>query len=189
MSSHAPSVGAVRVLADLIPGDRVRDAALTIGFALAIGLSAQFAFTLSFTPVPITGQTLVVLLGAIALGRGRAAAGSAAYATLGIVGVPWFAVTGGATLGYVIGFVAAAAVVGWVADRGYARSPITVAGAMVLGNLVIYAFGASVLAWRLSLDLFGALGVGVAPFLVGDAIKILVAVALVPTMWRQISRD
>lgn len=189
MSSHAPSLGAPQVLADLLPGDRIRDAALSIGFAVAIALSAQFAFTLPFTPVPITGQTLVVLLGAIALGRGRAGVGSAAYATLGVMGVPWFAVTGGTTLGYVVGFVVASVVVGWIADRGYARRPLTVAGAMIVGNLVIYAFGASVLAAVLSLGVVGAWSAGVAPFLIGDAVKIAIAVALVPTAWRLLSRD
>lgn len=189
MSSHAPSLGAPQVLADLLPGDRIRDAVLTIGFALAIALSAQLAFTLPFTPVPITGQTLVVLLGAITLGRGRAGIGSATYATLGVAGVPWFAVTGGATLGYVIGFVVASVVVGWIADSGYARTPRTVAGAMIVGNLVIYAFGASVLAGVLSLGVVGAWSAGVAPFLVGDAVKIAIAVALVPTVWRLLSRD
>ena len=189
MSSHAHSIGSARVLADFIPGDRVRDAALSIGFAGSIAISAQLAFPLPFTPVPITGQTLVVLLGALVLGCGRAAIGSGIYMMLGVFGIPWFAVTGGATVGYVVGFVVASVMVGWLADRGYARTPTTVAGAMVVGNLIIYVFGATILGFVLSLSPAAAWSSGVAPFLVGDAVKIAIAVALVPAAWRMLDRN
>lgn len=173
----------VRVLGDVLPGERVRDVLLTVGYAAAIGVSAQVAIPLQ--PVPITGQTFAVLLGAIVLGLGRAAVGGGLYLALGLAGVPWFAPTGGgASMGYIVGFVAAAAAVGFIADRGYARSPGSVALTMVLGNVVIYVFGVGVLAWVLSLGLTEALAAGLVPFLIGDAIKIAAATAFVPLAWR-----
>lgn len=189
MSSAAtPASPPVRVLGDVIPGERVRDVLLTVGYAAAIGVSAQVAIPLQ--PVPITGQTFAVLLGAIVLGLGRAAVGGGLYLSLGLAGVPWFAPTGGgASVGYIVGFVAAAAVVGLIADRGYARSPGSVAATMVLGNVVIYTFGVTVLAWVLSLGPAEALASGVVPFLLGDALKILAATALVPVAWRLVRRD
>lgn len=191
MSSAASPVSpSVRVLGDVLPGERVRDVLLSLGYAAAIGVSAQIAFPLPFTPVPVTGQTFAVLLGAIVLGLGRATAGGALYLGLGLAGVPWFAPTGGGqTLGYIVGFVVAAVVLGWIADRGHARSVASVALTMVLGNAIIYLFGATVLGWVLQMDVQGALMAGVVPFLIGDALKIAAATALVPTAWRLVHRD
>lgn len=94
MSSYASSASpSVRVLGDVIPGERVRDVLLTVGYAAAIGVSAQIVIPLQ--PVPITGQTFAVLLGAIVLGLGRAAAGGGLYLAAGLSGLPWFAPTGG----------------------------------------------------------------------------------------------
>ena len=187
MSGYAPTA-APRVLGDVIPGERARDALLTVGYAGAIGASAQIAIPLPFTPVPLTAQTFVVLLGAIVLGLGRASVGGALYLAAGLAGVPWFAVTGGTTMGYVAGFIAAAAALGWLADRGHARTPGSVAVTMVAGNLVIYAFGATVLGLTLSLPPLAALSAGVVPFLLGDAIKVVAATALVPAAWRLVHR-
>ncbi len=188
MSAYAPTY-APRVLGDAIPGERVRDALLTVGYAGAIGVSAQIAIPLPFTPVPVTAQTFVVLLGAIVLGLGRASAGGALYLAAGLAGVPWFAVTGGTTLGYVLGFVVAAVALGWLADRGHARSAGSVALTMVAGNAIIYAFGATFLGVALSLSPTAALSTGVVPFLAGDAVKIAAATALVPVAWRLVRRD
>jgi biotin transport system substrate-specific component len=184
VSSYAsPASPSVRVLGDAIPGERVRDVLLTLGYAAAIGVSAQLVIPLQ--PVPITGQTFAVLLGAIVLGLGRAAVGGGLYLSLGVAGVPWFAPTGGgASLGYIFGFVAAAIVVGLIADRGYARGPVSVAMTMVLGNVIIYAAGVPVLAYVLSLGTTEALAAGVVPFLIGDALKIAAATALVPLAWK-----
>jgi biotin transport system substrate-specific component len=186
--SSAAASPSVRVLGDAIPGERVRDALLTVGYAAAIGVSAQIAMPLPFTPVPLTAQTFVVLLGAIVLGFGRASVGGALYLAAGLAGVPWFAVAGGSTLGYVLGFVVAAVALGWIADRGHARSPGSVALTMVAGNLIIYAFGAAFLGFALSLSPVAALSAGVVPFLIGDAIKIAAATALVPVAWRLVRR-
>jgi biotin transport system substrate-specific component len=176
------------VLADLLPGERVRDVALVGLYALAIAASAQVAFPLPGTPVPVTGQTLVVLLGAAALGTGRAAIGASLYAVIGLIGVPWFAVSSGASLGYIAGFVAAAWVVGRFARAGTLSTTKGAAFAMVLGNLAIYALGATVLAIVLSVGPAEAFAMGVAPFLLGDAVKLAIATALLPATQRLLGR-
>jgi biotin transport system substrate-specific component len=188
--SHAPvSAASVRpVLADLLPGERLRDAVLVGAFAIAIALGAQLAFPLPGTPVPVTGQTFVVLLGAAALGPGRAVLGAGLYGLVGLLGMPWFAVTGGASLGYVAGFVVAAWVVGRFARAGALASWRGAATAMVVGNLVIYTLGASVLALVLGVGPRAAVTMGVAPFLLGDLLKVAAATALLPAAQRLLDR-
>jgi biotin transport system substrate-specific component len=176
------------VLADLLPGDRVRDVALVGAYALAIAASAQVAFPLPGTPVPVTGQTFVVLLGAAALGAGRASIGASLYALVGLLGVPWFAVTSGASLGYVAGFVAAAWLVGRAARAGLLGTWRGAAAAMIAGNLVIYALGATVLAFVLGVGPRAALAMGVVPFLLGDLVKVAAATALLPVTQRFLDR-
>ena len=184
-ASAAPSLRRP-VLADLLPGALVRDAGLVLGFAVAIGLSARLVVPLPFTPVPVSGQTLAVLLGAAALGARRAGLGTALYLALGVAGLPWFTGTGGATLGYILGFVAAALVVGRIAERGAGRTVGGALAAMVVGNVVIYAFGAGFLALYLGIGAGEALALGVLPFLLGDAVKIALATALLPATWRAV---
>ncbi|MHB1499932.1 MAG: biotin transporter BioY [Candidatus Dormibacteria bacterium] len=179
------------VLTDLIPGDRVRDLLVVLGLAAAIGISAQLSIRLPFTPVPVTGQTFAVLLGGLAVGARRALAGTLLYLALGLIGLPWFA--GGAgglaalaapSFGYIVGFVFAAAGLGWLASRRFDRRPLKVLAAMVGGNLVIYLFGATWLAVDLHLSAASAITLGVTPFLIGDAVKAVVAMGLFPTTWR-----
>lgn len=188
--SGQPEVTASRgvVLADLLPGALVRDLLLIGSYATLIGLSAQLRFVLPMTEVPITGQTFAVLLGAAVLGSWRAAAGSSAYLGLGLAGVPWFAAAGAVTYGYIIGFIVAAGLVGWLAERGWDRKPLPLAGAMALGNVVIYLFGVSYLAWVTGQSLRTAAVAGALWFLPGDAIKIALAMALVPTAWAAVRR-
>jgi len=173
-----------QVLADLLPGSRVRDAVLVTVFAAVIGLSAQLAVPLPFTPVPVTGQTFAVLLGAAALGAGRATLGTSLYLVLGVAGVPWFTGTGGASFGYIVGFVAAALIVGRLARLGNDRTVARTVVLMVVGNLAIYVFGATGLALVLGVGLGEALALGVVPFLIGDAVKVALATALLPATWR-----
>src|SRR3954451_216915 len=115
-----------RVLADVVPGGAVRDVVLVAGSAAFVGLAAQIAVPLPFTPVPLSGQTFAVLLSVAALGPARGALGMLLYAVAGIAGLPWFAghQSGWAvpSLGYVLGFVLAAVVVGALARRGAART-------------------------------------------------------------------
>ena len=188
IDAASPAVRRGAVLADLLPGALARDVALVGGFALAIGLSARLALPLPGTPVPVTAQTLVVLLGAAVLGARRAGLGAAAYLILGLAGTPWFAATGGATLGYIVGFVVAAAIVGRLAAAIGTWSVLKTAALMVLGNGVIYAFGVSFLALHLGLGPFEALMLGAVPFLLGDAVKVAVAAALLPASWRMVGQ-
>jgi biotin transport system substrate-specific component len=204
VSSAASSVSSpVRVLGDAIPGERVRDVLLTAGYAGAIALAAQLYFYLPGNPVPITAQTFVVLAGAIVLGSTRATIGGLGYLALGVAGVPWFAAANGATVGYIVGFVAAGMLLGAVARRGHLRGPGQVAAAMVVGNLVIYALGVVWIAGALQLQpgflaafgfdgmpgLTALLSMFVVPFLIGDAVKIAAATALVPVAWKLVGRD
>lgn len=180
-----------RVLADLVPGGMVRDLLLVGAAAALTGLAAQVAIPL--WPVPITLQTLTVLLAGAALGPIRGAAAMGLYLAVGAAGVPWFAEQhsglGFPTLGYVVGFVAAATVVGWLARRGADRTVGGTIGAMALGNLIIYAVGVPYLAIAIGADLPEAVALGALPFLVGDALKILLAAGLLPAAWRQSGRS
>lgn len=179
-----------RVLADLVPGGLVRDVLLVAGAAVLTGLAAQV--TIPLWPVPITLQTLTVLLAGAVLGPLRGGLSMGLYLVVGAAGVPWFAQqTSGLafpTLGYVIGFVLAATLVGWLARRGADRTFRGTIGAMVLGNLVIYAVGVPYLATALGIGLVEALQVGALPFLIGDALKILLAAGLLPAAWRLAAR-
>ena len=175
------------VLADLLPGALVRDTLLVVGAAGFIGLLAQISIHLSFTPVPITGQTLGVLLAGTALGWRRAGAALVLYAVAGLAGVPWFAgqASGyvGASFGYVLGFIAAAILCGFLAERGADRSVLRSVPAMVAGEVVIYAFGVTWLALDLHLNAAQALSEGFTPFVAGDAIKAAIAAGLLPAAW------
>ncbi|HWG25647.1 biotin transporter BioY [Actinospica sp.] len=181
-----------RVLADLVRvplGSTARAAALIIGGAGLTGLAAQISIPVHGSPVPVTGQTFGVLLVGAALGARRGAASMALYLLAGLVGVPWFAGGGTgsihlATLGYLVGFVLAGALVGRLAERGADRSPWRTALTMVAGNVVIYACGVPYLAWSAHLSASASLHYGLTVFLLGDALKILLAAGLLPTAWK-----
>ena len=127
-----------RVLADVVPGGAVRDVVLVAGSAAFVGLAAQIAIPLPFTPVPLSGQTFAVLLSVAALGPARGALGMLLYAVAGIAGLPWFAShqSGWAipSLGYVLGFVLAAVVVGALARRGADRTVTRTAGLVAVSR-------------------------------------------------------
>ena len=175
------------VLADLLPGAAVRDGLLVVGAAAFIGLLAQISIPLSFTPVPITGQTLGVLLAGTALGWWRAGAALVLYAVAGVAGVPWFAGHSSgyasASFGYVVGFVAAAVLCGYLAGRGADRSVLRSLPAMIAAEVVIYAFGLTWLAIDLHLGASATIAAGLTPFLAGDAIKAAIAAGLLPAAW------
>lgn len=180
------------VLADLLPGSLVRDAILVLAGAGLTGLAAQVVIHTPLTPVPFTLQTLSVLVVSTALGALRGVLSMALYLVLGVVGVPWFAGHasgfGGPTFGYVIGFVAAAAVAGMLAERGEDRRIVSTVGLMSLSSVVIYAIGATWLAVDLHLTVAKAIELGVTPFLVTDALKVAVATLVFPTAWRFVRR-
>ncbi len=183
-------------LADRLPGERVRDIALVAGFAIFVGICAQITIPLWFTPVPITGQTFAVLLGAEVLGWRRGVAGTVLYAAAGLVGLPWFAGhAGGASmlasplLGYILAFIPASAVGGWLAARGMDRTFLRSALVMAASNLVIYAGGMAWLAASLGTGVERTLALGMLPFIPGDTIKLLAAAALVPSAWHLVGKD
>jgi biotin transport system substrate-specific component len=158
---------------------------------------ARVEIPLPFTPVPITGQTFAVLLVGAALGSRRGALSMAVYLLEGALGLPVFA--GGAaglarlrgpTGGYLIGFIAAAFVTGWLAERGWDRRPATTALAMLTGNAVIYLFGLPWLAWFVGsfLGPKGALALGLLPFVPGDLLKLLLATLAFPSVWLLVRR-
>ena len=190
-----------RVLADYVPavagvpasvGARVRDLALVAAGAGFIGLLSQWSIPLPGTPVPLTLGTFAVLLTGASLGGLRALLSVGTYLVAGGLGVNWFAGQkdgwGGATFGYVIGFVIAATLVGWLAQRGGDRTVAKTVVTMVLGNLVIYVVGVSWLMSSTGMDLEAGLAAGFTPFLLGDAIKIAAAAGLFPAAWALVKR-
>lgn len=175
---------------------RARNAVLVIGGALLAAAAAQLTIHLPWTPVPITGQTFAVLVVGGALGWRRGAASMLLYVALGAIGLPFYAeaadgsrggweLATGATAGYLVGFVVAAALVGWLAERGQDRRFDTSVPAMLAGTAVIYLCGVSWLAHDLGVDSTTALGYGLTPFVIGDALKLLLAGATMPLAWKR----
>ena len=164
-----------------------RQAILVLGGAAFVGLAAQVAIPLPFTPVPLTLQTFAVLLAGAALGSLRGVMAMSLYAVAGVAGVPWFAEGSSgfamASFGYILGFIAAAGIVGRVAEHGATLTVWRTAGLMVLGNLVIYAVGVTWLKYAIDATWATALQLGVAPFLIGDVVKIALAAGLLPLTW------
>lgn len=208
--AYAP---APRTLSDLIPmpADRTmriaRNVALVVGFAVFTAVLAQIRIHLSFTPVPITGQTLAVLLAGTALGWQRGLASQLLYWVAGIfMPVAWYSddktgssiakgwnVATGSTAGYFFGFVLAAAAVGYLAERRQDRDFATSIPAMLAGTVIVYVCGVVWLAHSLGIPVAtgeaNAIGYGLTPFLIGDAIKLVIAGLLTPLAWKLSSRD
>lgn len=190
-ASIAPSRPAL-VLADLVPGARVRDVALTLTGTAFITVAGYIAIPLPFTPVPLSLATFAVLLTGAALGPARGATSALLYLVLGMVGVPLFA--GGnagwafSSFGYIVGYVIAALLVGSLARRRADRTVLSTLGLAGLGTLTIYACGVPWLAGFLGVDILTAITLGVVPFLIGDAIKIVAMAGLLPGTWRLVDR-
>ena len=157
-----------------------------VGF---IALTAQVRIPVPGSPVPITGSTLGVLLVAAAYGSRLGSGTVGAYLAVGVAGAPIFqnggagmAALNGATGGYLIGFLAAAWIVGELAESRWDRVPWMAVLAMVIGNVVIYACGVTHLASIIGWD--NVWSKGVLPFLIGDAVKIAIAAGVLPVAWR-----
>jgi len=162
---------------------------LILGGSLLIAGAAQIAIPLPFSPVPITGQTFAVLLMGATLGSKRGALCLLTYLTEGAAGLPVFTGAGagiatlaGPTGGYLIGFVVAAYLTGWLAERGWDRRLQTNFLAMLLGNLVIYVFGLAWLGVLVGYD--KVLTLGLLPFIPGDLLKLAIATGLLPVAWK-----
>jgi biotin transport system substrate-specific component len=171
------------------------DVLLVVGGAGFVALAAQLEIHLGFTPVPITLQTFAVLLVGAGLGAALGAASLALYLLVGVMGAPVYAGgeggwewIQGATGGYLIGFLVAAAVTGLLAEKRWDRRVSTAVTAMLTGNVVVYLFG---LPWLARVADYGwqqAFENGLYPFVVGDLLKLYLAGALLPGAWRVVER-
>jgi len=186
MTTLAPTL-TTRTLPTVKPA--VRDLMLVTAGALFVAALSQMKIPLPFTPIPLTGQTFAVLLVGAALGAKRALGSLSLYLALGALGLPFFAggasglsYMSGPTLGYLVGFVAAAALTGYLAERGLDRKVSTAVLAFLAGQAVIYLFGVAWLTMLLGFQ--KALMAGLVPFLIGDALKIAAAALALPAAWK-----
>lgn len=173
------------------PRSGVVSVLLVVAAAALTALAAQWRIYLPFTPVPITGQTFAVLLTGAALGWKLGAAGQMLYVAAGALGAPVFSdasggmeVLTGATGGYLIGFILAAGLVGWMAEHRQDRTFATMFTAFVAGSFVIYTCGVIGLMLSTGRSISEAVTVGVIPFLLGDLIKAAAAGLLLPGAWK-----
>ncbi len=174
---------------------RLRHVGLIVAGALLIFLTARISVALPGNPVPFTMQSFGILVVGGALGLRRGGIAALLYVLLGVVGLPFFAegrggltVIWGATGGYLVGFVAAAALVGRLAELGWDRRIGGAVGATALGTVVIYAFGVPWLAVVVGLSAGDAITTGLLPFLVGDTLKLLAAAVVFPAAWWVVGR-
>ncbi|GER88048.1 biotin biosynthesis protein BioY [Dictyobacter vulcani] len=173
----------------------LKDGALVVGTSLLMALSARASIQLGFTPIPITLQTLVVMLAGATLGSRRGALAMLLYLAEGAAGLPVFA--GGLSglfylllapsAGYLWSYPIAAFVVGFLCERGLDRSFLTSILAMLPGTAIIYAFGVTWLALITHMSFGKAIVLGMLPFLPGDITKIIVAAILMPLAWLIVS--
>ena len=187
LSLRAPTISLVDALFPVKESSRkwIRDAILVLGFALVTALLARVSIPLGFTPVPITGQTLAVLLTGAALGSRRGASSMTLYLVAGA----WLPVYAGggsgfvwdlASGGYIVGYVPAAYVVGFLCERGWDRR-VQIVLAMLAGNIVLYIPGLIWLAFFVPVG--KVLEFGLYPFIPGDLIKLGIASLMLPTAW------
>jgi biotin transport system substrate-specific component len=179
-----------RVFARSLATDAV---AIAAGAAL-VSIAAQI--TVPLYPVPITGQTLAVLLVGASLGALRGALSLVLYAVLGIVGLPVFADAShgisqvlSPSGGYIVGFIFAAALTGWLAQRAWDHRIVGGIVSFAAGTVVTFAFGLPWLAVTLHLDLAQTLAAGLYPFLIGGVIKALLAAGIIRLAWFGIDRS
>ena len=179
------------VLADAIP---VRDTVLVIAGAGLTVLGAQVAIHIPPSPVPVTGQTLAVVVAGAALGARRGAASQLLYLLLGLFlpvysdGASGLDVIWGATGGYIVGFVVAAGAIGWVAERGADRKRLTAIASFAAGQLIIFGIGVPWLKVSTGMAWSDAIHDGFTIFLVGGAIKAVLAGLATPAAWRLVRR-
>jgi biotin transport system substrate-specific component len=188
------SAVALPVLADALPGARVRDAVLVVSGALLTALFAQISIDVPPSPVPITGQTLAVGLVGATLGARRGASSLGLYALLGLF-LPFYAdgasgwdVIWGASGGYIVGFIVAAGVIGWLAEHGADRQVVLAFLAFVAGQLVIFAFGLAGLKIAVDESWSWTIHNGFAIFIVGGLVKAVIGAVALPSAWRIVRR-
>jgi biotin transport system substrate-specific component len=182
------------VLADAIPGARVRDAVLVLAGAGLTALLAQVAIMIPPSPVPVTGQTLAVGLVGATLGARRGTAAMLLYALLGLFlpvyadgGSGWHVITG-ASGGYIVGFIIATGVVGYLAERGADRKVVTAFVAFVAAQLIVFAFGLAGLKLAVGESWSWTIHNGFSIFVVGGIIKAIVGAVALPSAWQLVRR-
>lgn len=192
------AISRTTIIDRVVPKSIAADVALIASGAALTAVAAQISIPAS--PVPFTLQTLTVLLVGAAIGSVRGALSMVLYAVLGVIGLPVFAplrdgshavgmqAVLGATFGFVIGFIAAAFVVGLLAERNWSSHAVKMFVTYAIGSLVIYAFGIPVLAAVATKgDLIVAAGIMV-PFLIWDGVKAVIAAALLPLAWAGVKK-
>jgi len=178
---------------------RIAERAGAVAFITALtAVAAQVSLPLPFTPVPFTFQPMIVLLGGALLGSRLGLASQVAYLALGVAGLPVFAASPGLppgvarllgpTAGYLLSYPLAAFTAGWLAERGFDRRYLTSVIAMACGLAVVFAGGVAWLSVVWSRGVAGALAVGFTPFIVADALKLLVAAGCMPALWWLVDR-
>ncbi|MBU3742248.1 MAG: biotin transporter BioY [Candidatus Kapabacteria bacterium] len=157
---------------------RLRTVMTVVGTAIAMAVAANISMRLPNTPVPVTGQTVVVIAAAILLGRARSTAAVTAYLTAGALGAPVFAngmstmAFAGPTAGYLLSFLPVAWLVGTLARQSWAKSVPGTVGLAVLGHAVILALGSTTLALFVGASSMWTMGI--APFMLGSLVKSLI---------------
>jgi len=184
------------VLADLLPAARARDAGLVALGVLFTALLAQVSVPVPGSPVPVTGQTLAVVLTAASLGPLRGTAVQVLYMLAALVGLPFYSDTSGgvdvvfgATGGYVIGFIPAAFLIGLAARHGADRKPLKAVPLFLAGQAVIFAVGVPWLAVSAGMTASEALEAGFYPFVLGGVVKALVAAIALRTAWKAVAQQ
>ena len=184
----------IRVLVDTIPGARWRSAALVLGGALLTTLGAQISIPLPNSPVPITGQTLAVVIAGASLGAWRGAGSQLLYLVMGLFlpvfsngGHGWQAIFG-ATGGYLVAFPIVAGLMGFMAERGADRKPLLAIITFAVGQLVIFGIGVPWLKLATGMDWQAALDKGFLVFIPGGIIKSVLAGVATPLAWKFVRR-
>jgi biotin transport system substrate-specific component len=182
------------VLGDVLAGSRTRDALLVAGGAGLTVLGAQISILTPVSPVPITGQTLAVVIAGAALGARRGAASQLLYLLLGLAlpvyaeGGQGFDVIWGASGGYIVGFIFAAAAVGWLAEHGADRVPSRAILTFIAGQLIVFGIGVPWLKVAVDLDWSTAIHEGFTIFIFGGLVKAVIAGFATPAAWRLVRR-
>jgi biotin transport system substrate-specific component len=205
IAAHPAAPSRRRVLADVIarPSSRARalavDAALVLAGVAVVALLAQVEIPL--WPVPITGQTLGVIIVGASLGAWRGAAALTTYMVLGLAGLPIFAGLTGSlvaiakpSFGFVIGFIFSAFVAGWFAERAWDRRPALAFVGFAAASVVPFVFGIPYLAFVLNVGLgleltfWQILEAGLFPFIIGGLVKAGIAALIIPGAWALVRR-
>ncbi len=169
---------------------------LVFGGALFLAALAQVVIPVPGSPVPVTGQTLGVLLLATAYGANLGAATFALYLLIGLAGAPVFANQGhgierliGPTGGYLVGMLIASWVLGSLAGRKWDQRFLSAITTMFIGNVIIFTFGLIWLHEYTGKDWAWTFSAGLTPFIFGEILKIVIAGTSLPALWKVVGRS